>query len=149
MVNADTMANFMNIANNIPKMEMKADEQSQAWARSARNILILTTDSISESLTLANETAAAKGEPMFCLPSGTSLDASKLNDLVQQTYRNISSQQSDKDKLTVSQVALMGLSKQYPCQKNGSSASSHPLRQNQGNQNSFDNAPVPMQHNER
>ncbi len=33
---ADTIDHFINIANNIPQMEMKADPQSQAWARSAR-----------------------------------------------------------------------------------------------------------------
>lgn len=28
---ADTINNYMNIANNIPQMEMKADPQAQAW----------------------------------------------------------------------------------------------------------------------
>ncbi len=114
---ADTIDHFMNIANNIPQMEMKADPQSQAWARSARTVLILTSDSIAETLTLANETASQQGSPLFCLPAGTQLVATSLNDLIQQTYKESSSQQSDKDKMTVSQVALLGLKKQYPCQQ--------------------------------
>ncbi|MDA9272172.1 phosphatase [bacterium] len=115
---ADTIDHYVNIANNIPKMEMKADPQAQAWARSARNVLILTSESVAESLTLANETATHQGSPLFCLPQGITLNGRMLNDLIQQTYRDISSQESDKNKMTVSQVALIGISKQYPCQAN-------------------------------
>ncbi len=114
---ADTIDHFMNIVNNIPQMEMKADPQSQAWARSARNILALTSESIAESLMLANESATRAGRPLFCLPSSGVLSADSVNNLIQQTYREISSQQSDKNKMTVSQVALLGISKQYPCKQ--------------------------------
>ena len=114
---ADTIDHYMNIANNIPQMEMKADQQSQAWARSARTMLILTSESIAETLTLSNETATLTGAPFFCLTSGVQLDPTTLNDLIQQTYREISSQQSDKNKMTVSQVALLGLKNKYPCQQ--------------------------------
>lgn len=114
---ADTIDHYMNIASNIPQMEMKADQQSQAWARSARTVLILTSESIAETLTLSNDSARQAGAPLFCIPPGTPLDAAALNDLIQQTYREISSQQSDKNKMTVSQVALLGLSKKYPCQQ--------------------------------
>ena len=114
---ADTIDNYMNIAGNIPQMEMKADPQAQAWAHSARNILILTSESVMESLALANESANRAGNPLFCLPPGLTLDASTVNDLIQRTYQDISSQPSDKNKLTVSQVALIGLSQQYPCQQ--------------------------------
>ncbi|MCX7117843.1 MAG: phosphatase [Legionellales bacterium] len=114
-VNADTINHFMNIASNIPQMEMKADPQSQAWAHSARTILILTTESITETLTLANETARAAGHPLFCIPAGVALDPASVNELIQSTYRELSSQQSDKDQMTVSQIALLGLRKKYPC----------------------------------
>ena len=113
---ADTIEHYMNIANNIPQMEMKADSQSQAWAKSARNVLILTSESIAESLMLANKTAVEAGTPLFCLPQNVKLDAAVLNQLIQQTYNEISSQQSDKNSMTVSQVALLGIKKQYPCQ---------------------------------
>ena len=112
---ADTIDRFMNIVNNIPQMEMKADPQSQAWARSARNILALTSESVAESLTLANDAATREGKPLFCLPPNIQLSADVMNNLIQQTYHEISSQDSDKNKMTVSQVALMGISKQYPC----------------------------------
>lgn len=116
-IRADTIDHFMNIATNIPQMEMKADPQSQAWARSARTVLTLTCESIAETLLLSNETVQQSGKPLFCLTPGTELSAIVLNDLIQQTYREISSQQSDKDKMTVSQVALLGLKKKYPCQQ--------------------------------
>ena len=109
---ADTIDHYMNI----PQMEMKADPQSQAWARSARNILVLTSESIAESLVLVNETATSSGKPLYCLPGNTRLSAEDLNNLIQQTYREISSQDSDKNKMTVSQVALLGITKKYPCQ---------------------------------
>ena len=114
---ADTIDHYMNIANNIPKMEMKADEQSQTWARSARTVLILTSESIIETLSMVNDSARQTGTPLFCPPPSVQLSGVTLNELIQQTYREISSQQSDKDKMTVSQVALLGLSKQYPCQQ--------------------------------
>ncbi len=116
-VYADTIDHFMNIVNNIPQMEMKADPESQAWARSARTVLLLTSESIVETLTLSNDNATQQGTPLFCIPPAEQLSAARLNDLIQQTYRDIPSQQSDKDKMTVSQVALLGLKKQYPCQQ--------------------------------
>ncbi len=57
---ADTIDHYMNIANQIPQMEMKADQQSQTWARSARTVLILTSESIAETLILSNEEAQKK-----------------------------------------------------------------------------------------
>ncbi|WED43335.1 phosphatase [Legionella cardiaca] len=113
---ADTMDHYMNISNSIPQMEMKADPQAQAWARSARNVLIITNESIAETLLQANELAKSQGKPLFCLPQGTNLNAIILNGIILETYRDISSQQSDKDKMTVSQVAWLGVTKKYPCQ---------------------------------
>lgn len=115
-VYADTIDHYMNIANNIPQMEMKADSQSQAWARSARNILVLTSESIMESLNLANDNAKSHGSPLFCLPPSIQLSPESVNDLIQQTYKEIPGADSEKNKMTVSQVALVGLSKKYPCQ---------------------------------
>nr|WP_058526850.1 hypothetical protein [Legionella erythra] len=105
----------MNIANNIPQMEMKADPQAQAWARSARNVLTITSETVAETLMQANELAKTQGRPLFCLPNGVSLNAVTLNGIIMQTYNEISSQQSDKDKMTVSQVAWLGVAKAYPC----------------------------------
>ena len=119
----DTIDRYMNIVNNIPQMEMKADQQSQAWARSARTILVLTSESIAETLALANENAMRLGSPLFCLPPpGNQLNAIMLHELIQETYRGIPSQQSDKDKMTVSQVALLGMTQKYPCTQKITSA---------------------------
>ncbi len=115
---ADTINNYMNIANNIPQMEIKADPQAQAWARSARHVLTITSESIAETLVQANEAATNQGKPIFCLPPGKQLNSITMNELIQQTYKEISSQQSDKNKMTVSQIALLGVSKQFPCQQN-------------------------------
>lgn len=114
---ADTMDHYMGIVNNIPKMEIKADGQAQIWAKSARNVLLLTCESVAESLKIANDTASRQNMPLFCMPANSILDGTMLHDLVQQTYRDISSQESDKAKMTVSEVALIGLTKSYPCTK--------------------------------
>ncbi|MDR3441589.1 MAG: phosphatase [Legionella sp.] len=115
-VNADTIKNYMNIANNIPQMEVKADPQAQAWARSARHVLTITCESIEETMMQANEIAKQQGKPIFCLPDGVQLNSITLNELIQQTYKDISSQQSDKDSMTVSQIAWIGVGKKYSCQ---------------------------------
>src|SRR5436189_129249 len=49
-LHADTIDNYMSIATNIPQMELKADPQAQAWARSARHVLTITCESIAETL---------------------------------------------------------------------------------------------------
>lgn len=110
---ADTIGHYMNIADNIPKMELKADSESQAWARSARNVLLLTADSIAETLVLANENAKKSGSPLFCMANNQKLEAAFLNDLIQKTYREL--QDSNKNQKTVSEIALIGITKQYPC----------------------------------
>jgi hypothetical protein len=113
---ADTIDHYMNISNNIPKMEMKADPQSQAWARSAHNVLAVTTESIAETLIQANDLATRQGHALFCLPAGVVLDANTLNSVIVKTYQTIASQQHDKDTMTVSQVAWIGTMRTYPCQ---------------------------------
>lgn len=122
---ADTIEHYMNIANNIPQMEMKADPQAQAWARSARNVLTITSETVAETLMQANELAKSQGRPLFCLPEGTALNAVTLNGIIANTYKEISSQQSDKDKMTVSQVAWLGVIKAYPCQNMHSNQMQH------------------------
>ncbi|MGL5743187.1 MAG: phosphatase [Legionella sp.] len=117
-LHADTIKSYMNIADNIPQMEVKADPQAQAWARSARHVLTITCESIAETMLHVNELAKNQGTPFFCLPPNTQFNALTLNDLIQQTYKEMSSQQSDKDSMTVSQVAWLGATKRYPCQTN-------------------------------
>lgn len=114
---ADTMNNYMNIVNQIPQMELKADAKAQAWARSARTVLALTHETLAETLMQANELATKKGSPFFCLPPSFILNEASLSPLIVQTYNNISSQQSDKDKMTVSQVAWLSVVTTYPCPK--------------------------------
>lgn len=116
---ADTIDRYMNIVDNIPKMEMKADPDAQVWVRSARNVINLTCESIAETLTLTNNTASQRHSPLFCLPGNTSIDAPFLNQLIQQTYRNISSPTDVKDRMTVSEVALLGLMQKFPCTAQG------------------------------
>ncbi|WP_185967309.1 phosphatase [Legionella israelensis] len=119
-VYADTMDHYMSIADNIPKMEMKADSQSQAWARSARNVLIITCESIAETINQANVYAQKQDNPFFCLPANKQLTASVLNELIQQTYKEIPELQ--KDRMTVSEVAWIAVKKNFPCKQRSTHA---------------------------
>jgi hypothetical protein len=112
---ADTIDHFMNIVTNIPQMEIKADQQSQIWAHSARTVITLTCDGITDALMLANNTATQQKHPLFCLPPSTQITPEMLSGLIQLTYKDLQLPQVEKDKMTVSQVALLGLQKQYPC----------------------------------
>lgn len=112
---ADTIDNYMNVYNAIPQMELKADFDSQVWARSARNVLAIANETIAETLMKANDEAKLKNHPFFCFLAGETLTADLLGEIILNTYKNISSQQSDKNKMTVSQIAWLGLQKKYPC----------------------------------
>lgn len=117
IVFSDTIDHYMNIANGIPQMEMKADSESQTWARSARTVLTLTCDGIADTLMLANETSKKQGQPLFCLADGAQISPEMLSALIQQTYQSLTIPDAEKNKMTVSQVALLGLQKQYPCKQ--------------------------------
>ena len=125
--NADTIEHYINILDGIPKMEIKADPQAQAWARSARNVLTITNETIAETLIQANELAQTQGKPLFCLPPATQLTPSKMGDIIVDAYRNISSQRSDKEQLSVSQIAWIGITKSYPCQQQANQSNGAPF----------------------
>lgn len=112
---ADTIDHYMNIANQIPQMELKADQQAQVWARSARHVLTITNETIAETLLQANELAKQQGQALFCLPQGTQLDAKMVQELIEKTYKSIPSQERDKDKMTISQIAWLGIIQNFPC----------------------------------
>lgn len=113
---ADTMDHYMNIINGIPQMEIKADEQSQAWARSARSVILLTCDGIADTLLLANELAKKSGQqPLFCLTQPGQMSPEALSELIQQTYKTLPRVQAEKEKMTVSEVALLAVQERFPC----------------------------------
>ncbi len=112
---SDTIDNYQHISKSIPKMEIKADEQSQAWARSARHVLTITNESIAETLIALNSEAAKQGKPFFCLPQNQQLSAEHLGQLIQEYTQNLG-QQSANNRPTVSRIAFEAVVKKYPCQ---------------------------------
>jgi hypothetical protein len=107
---ADTIGQYMIIADNISRMEMKADSESQAWVRSARNVLLLTSESIWESLSIANQS-----NPLFCIPQDEAISAETMTDLIKACYHHLQLGDAEKNRLTVAQVGLMALQEKYPC----------------------------------
>ena len=82
------------------------------------SIFLYFLKSSSVRLILANQEAEKKGAPLFCLPAGEKLSNSSINELIKNTYLGISSTNlQDKNKMTVSQIALIGMQKQYACKK--------------------------------
>ena len=107
----------MRISDNIPKMELKADREAQAWARSARNVLMITQETIAETLEQANKVASMQqGKPLFCMPYGKTLDPITMGEILSETYKRIPGQPNDKDKMRISEVAWLGIMQAYPCQ---------------------------------
>lgn len=115
VVYADTIDHYMNISNQIPQMELKADQQAQIWARSARHVLTITDETIAETLIQANDIARQQGYALFCLPPTVVLNADMVHKLIDKTYNGIPSRESDKDKMTISQIAWLGILQAYPC----------------------------------
>lgn len=116
---SDAIGNYQRISQSIPKMEIKADEQSQAWARSARHVLTITNESIAETLLAMNEEAAKQGRPFFCVPQTQHLDAQNLGQLIAEASNNLKSNSA-----TVSQIAFAAVVKKYPCQSEAREAQS-------------------------
>ena len=114
---ADTVGHYMEISSNIPRMEMKADPESQAWARSARNVILLTGESIWESLKAANEINTSAGKPLFCISNPNQINAEAMTDLIQSTYEQLQMNEQQKFGLTVAQLGLMALQQKYPCRE--------------------------------
>ncbi len=118
---SDTIANYQRISQSVPKMEIKANEQSQAWARSARHVLNITNESIAETLIAINEEAMKRGRPFFCLQKNQRLDAQRLGQLIEDASKNLN-RKSPSSLATVSQIAFEAVLKNYPCQTDSQNA---------------------------
>lgn len=122
-VQADSIESYMKIANNIPKMEIQADAQSQAWARSARNVIIVTNDAIAETMLQGNAIAKKKGRPIFCLPQGVVLNAATMDAIIKQGSQDLTATPEERKKISVSTIAWQGVINKFPC--NGASDASN------------------------
>lgn len=109
---ADTLAKYAGIANSIPQAQLKADEKSQAWARSAKSILDVADESIAQSIQAMQNLALRKRMQLFCLPADKTIDNNMvhqiLNHLIQQNYDAIAQQ-------SISEVVVSQLEQLYPC----------------------------------
>lgn len=113
---ADTVGNYMTIIDNIPKMAMKPDEQSQAWVRSARNIVTSTDEAMVQTIISVNSVAMKQGRPVFCFSPGAPFDAGTADQLIQKTYAELlKTQGTSVSSMTVSDVLIIGMASQYSC----------------------------------
>lgn len=110
---ADNLANYMDIENKIPSMQMKTDIKSHAWARSAKKILVLHDEAISECINEMNEFAKANGKPLFCLPNDKALTPEQMHLLILKAARGISDE--EKKHMSVAKAAIIALKQKYAC----------------------------------
>ena len=111
----DTVQNYMQISANIPAMELKPNPKAQAWARSARDILLSTDETIVETVLAMNRLASEKGTPFFCLPENVELNPKAMDLLIQETYKARMKASNKVQAMPVSEVAVFGLLERYPC----------------------------------
>jgi hypothetical protein len=110
---ADTLASYMDIEKQIPQMQLKADLKSHAWARSARKIIVMHDDAVTESINEMNLLAKAKGEEIFCMPSGEKVTAEQIHSLIL-AYSNKVPAEEQKS-ISVAKVAILALKERYAC----------------------------------
>lgn len=112
---ADTIGNYMHIRNQLPQMAVKAEPQAQAWVRSARNILATTDETILETIVIMNQMMGKGGKKMFCIPQGTQINAKHMDEIIEKAYVQLPEPESEKNKRSLSEVAILGMIDTYPC----------------------------------
>ena len=73
-INADTIGKYVGIAKSIPAARMKADPKAQAWAHSARTVLDVTEETLTQTINSIQDMAKSQNRPIFCLASGKNID---------------------------------------------------------------------------
>lgn len=111
---ADTLGKYAGIAKSIPQARLKADPQSQAWARSARSILDVTEETIAQTIQSMQALALQQQQAIFCLPQGQSLDTAKVHQVLEQLIANINETEA---KQTISEAVIAKLAADYSCSK--------------------------------
>lgn len=109
---ADTLGKYASIAKNIPSMELKADAQSQAWARSARSVLAVTDEAIAQSVVAMNSLGLKNGTPLICSPPDTQIDTSMIHNILSKYISTMAAEDANK---SISEVVVTILTNQYPC----------------------------------
>ncbi len=121
---ADTIINYMTIANNIPLMAIKPDDQSQAWVRSAQRMLSLADETLCQTVVAMNTIAAKQGHPVFCFPQGILFDSSTVHDIILKTYAElIKTQGAAVSGMNISDILMLGMVSRYSCSTTPTSTS--------------------------
>ena len=116
LAQADKIKNYIEISSSIPQMELKADPHSQSWARSARNIITSTDETILQTAVLMNSLSAKQGKPLFCFSNNTKIDNKTIDTIIKNTYRDLVAQgKANVNNMSVSEVAVIGIANKYPC----------------------------------
>lgn len=113
--NADTIGRYAEIIKSIPEATLKADPKSQAWAHSARTILAVAEESITETIVSMHTLTTQKNMPLFCLPQGQNITSDLIHKVLEQSATNLSKNEAQKN---LSEVVIEKLTTNYPCRGN-------------------------------
>lgn len=113
--NADTIGRYAEIIKSIPEATLKADPKSQAWAHSARTILAVAEESITETIISMHTLTTQKNMPLFCLPQGQNITNDLIHKVLEQSATNLSKNEAQKN---LSEVVIEKLTTNYPCRDN-------------------------------
>lgn len=111
-IHADTIGKYAGIAKNIPAARMKADAKAQAWAHSARTVLDVTEETISQTIASMQSLSQKQNAPIFCLPNGKTIDTGMVHQILEQSVTNLASIDANK---TISEIVIEKLATAYPC----------------------------------
>lgn len=109
---ADTLGKYASIANGIPPMQLKADEKSQAWARSAISILAVTDETIAQTILAMNELAKKSDQPIICPSASTGIDGDTIHALLKEIMLKMNTEDAQRN---ISEVVAKQLAVKYPC----------------------------------
>lgn len=110
---ADTIGKYAEIAQNIPKMSLKADEQAQAWARSAKSILAVTDETMAQTIQAMNQLAYKHNSPLLCLPQGNEVTPELIHETLEKIIAHLRPEQSTQ---TISNILVQQLQDDFSCQ---------------------------------
>lgn len=114
--NADTIGRYAEILKSIPEASLKADPKSQAWAHSARTILAVAEESITETIASIQKITDKQNTPLFCLPNNEEIGL----DIVHKTLeKNVENLKRNNESKTLSEVVITDLIAHYPCPADG------------------------------
>ena len=110
--NADTIGRYAQIVKSIPQATLKADPKSQAWAHSARTILAVAEESITETIVAIQKLSDKTKKPLFCLKDDTKITTELIHKILEQKVEGLIKAEENN---SLSEVVIDNIMLTFPC----------------------------------